>query len=143
MPSLPRLDRLAALAALPAVGGILSSAVSSKTVRDLVGRGVRDPRGLVRHLAKPSTSIDLIRRVGGDPSVRKLARASLLFMPMRYWAIGQAAIWSARKVVRRLALGSPAGPRAPLSRVSRRQKEPQGSGVAGKGSDPRGITQRH
>ncbi len=112
MPGLPRLNRLAALAALPAVGDVLSSTARSETARDLVRRGVRDPRGLVRHLAKPSISIDLLRRASSDPSVRELVRAGLLFMPVRYWAIGQTAIWSARKVVRRPPRGSPAGPPA-------------------------------
>ncbi len=110
MPRLPRLNRLAALAALPAVGGVLSSTARSETARDLVRRGVRDPRGLARYLAHPATSIDLVRRASQDPSVRELVKAGLLFTPIRYWAIGQAAIWSARKVVRRPPRGSPAGP---------------------------------
>lgn len=118
---LPRLNRLAALATLPAIGDVLLSTAHSETARDLVRRAVRDPRGLVRHLAKPSISMDLMRRASSDPSVRELVRAALLFTPMRYWAIGQAAIWSARKVVRRPTRG----PARPPARTAVRNVTPR------------------
>lgn len=115
MPRLPRFNRLAALATLPALGDIFTSTARSEIARDLVRRGIHDPRGLVRYLAKPSISIDLMKRASRDPSLRELVRAGLLFMPLRYWAIGQTAIWSARRVVHRPPPGSRGGPQARTS----------------------------
>lgn len=141
MPGLPRLGRLAALAALPAVGEFVSSTARSATARDLVRRGMRDPLGLVRYLAKPSISIDLMRRASSDPSVRQLVRAGLLFAPIRYWAIGQAAIWGARKVVRRPPGDSRAGPPAPPAIRNVTPPETAWERRGESGMRPRGTTQ--
>ena len=98
---LGRFGRLSRLAAVPAVAGVLSSAAHSPTVRDLVSHGRRDPRGLARRLADPTTTLGLLRRAGDDPAVRRLVWAGMLFMPLRYLAVARAAIWSRQRLVRR------------------------------------------
>ncbi len=96
-----RLSRLSRLAAVPAIADVLSTASHSATVRELAGHARRDPRGLARRLAHPITTLDLVRQAGDDPSVRRLVRAGLFFLPLRYFAVAQAALWSVRRVARR------------------------------------------
>ena len=96
-----RLGRLSRLAAVPAVADVLSTAARSATVRDLASHARRDPRGLAKRLANPTVALGLVRQARDNPSVRRLVRAGLLFMPLRYFAVAQAAIWSAQRVARR------------------------------------------
>lgn len=98
---LGRLGRLSRLAAVPAIADVLSTAAQSPTVRELASHARRDPRGLARRLAHPVATIGLVRQAGDDPSVRRLVRASLLFLPLRYFAVAQAALWSVGRVARR------------------------------------------
>jgi len=95
------LNQFARLAALSAWRELAMAAARSATARDLLRRGVRDPRGLARSLADPRTTVGFVRRASHDPSVREIFRVGLFFMPLRYWAIGQAAIWTARRVTDR------------------------------------------
>ncbi|MHB8399594.1 MAG: hypothetical protein ACYDCI_11790 [Candidatus Limnocylindrales bacterium] len=95
------LNRFARLAALSAARDLAMAAARSATARDLLRHGVRDPRGLARRLADPRSTVGFVRRASRDPSVREIVRVGLFFMPLRYWAIGRAAIWTARRVTGR------------------------------------------
>src|SRR4249919_1524347 len=92
---------LARLFAIPAVLRLIATAVQSMTLRQLAGLAVRDPAAFLRAVASPGTARVLIAQASRDPSVREAARAALLFTPLRYAMLGQAALWGARRLTRR------------------------------------------
>lgn len=102
-----RVRRLIRLSALPILGEVVAAAAQSATVRELAAHARRDPRGFARHVTNPTTAVGLAQRAGNEPSVRHLVSAGLLFLPLRYFAVAQAAIWSARHVGHRRRAGEP------------------------------------
>ena len=96
-----RLRRLSRLAAVPAIADVLSATARSATVRELANHARRDPRGFAARLANPTATLGLIRKAGDEPAVRHLVVAGLMFLPLRYFAVAQAAMWGARRVSRR------------------------------------------
>ncbi|HSS34839.1 MAG TPA: hypothetical protein VLR93_01080 [Patescibacteria group bacterium] len=95
------MTRLARLAASPTARQLVANAARSETTRDLARQAVRDPRGLVRQLADPATAHVIFRKAVQDPAVREAARLGMVFMPVHYAVLGNAALWGARRVVRR------------------------------------------
>ena len=96
-----RLTTIARLAASPAARGLLSNAARSATARELARQAVHDPRGLARQLADPGAAQVLLGRAIRDPAVREAARVGMVFVPIHYAVLGNAALWGARRVARR------------------------------------------
>lgn len=101
MPSITRLARIARIATLPETRLLIAAASRSKTLRGLPGRAVKDPLGLMRDVRRQGHPRDLIRSAARHPAVRELARASFMFLPLRYGPLGWAATWLTTRVIRR------------------------------------------
>ena len=91
---------LARLFAIPAVLRLIATAVQSMTLRQLAVLAIRDPAAFLRVVTRPGTARVLVARASRDPSVREAARAALLFTPLRYAMLAEAALWGARRLIR-------------------------------------------
>lgn len=101
MPTLTRLARVVRLATLPETRSVIVAVVQSETLRDVARRAVNDRAALVRDLRNPANARDFVRSAARHPAARELASVGLVFLPGRYLPLGWAAIWAARKVLRR------------------------------------------
>ena len=114
---MPPIVRLTRLAASSTARGLLIAAVRSPTARDLARRTAADPKGLARHLADPAILRELGAAAAGHPAVKdletfaaapdelsaplRLARAGMLFLPLRYVPVAWVGLWAARRFARR------------------------------------------
>ncbi len=78
--------------------------VGSPTARGLTRMAVTDPTGFARTVADPRTIRVLGSRAMRDPAAGSAARVGLLFVPLRYLFLGQAAMWGLRRLVGRSTL---------------------------------------
>jgi hypothetical protein len=113
---MPSIIRLARLAISPTTRALVFGTVRSPTARDLGRRAATDPKGLVRHLSDPATLRQMGAAAAAHPAVRgaqtfatapdelpalvRLARAGMIFLPLRYMPAAWVGLWAARRLAR-------------------------------------------
>lgn len=116
---MPSVTKLLRLATMPETRHVIVAASRSVALRDLARRARSDRSGLLRDLARPSTTVGLVRDVIGHPATRELANVGYILLPSRYLPAGWAAMWLSRRVLGRFGDGRPTS-KADTSEAQRR-----------------------